>query len=415
MIIAIFFIMLSQNSFSEEGMTFYQMIPKVVEGNTAFALDIYTEMTKKAKDNNLFFSPYSLSSALAMTYAGAKGNTATQISKVLHFPNNQDDFHPAFGILQQEMSEANKKSSVEIQIANALWVQKNSSLKAGFKTILEQHYSSLPQNVDFKTASENVRIKINKWVENKTKNKIKNLLKKGILNRMTRLVLVNAIYFKGQWARPFHVSETKKKPFFITKNRSVSVPMMSQKSHFNYMENDKLQVIELPYASRGKQHQLMPTHFSDSVSMVILLPKQRNGLAKLEQSLNPQALEDWLAYIRPMKIEVFIPKFKINAGIELSKVLSKMGMSDAFMNKADFSGINGKKDLFLTSVIHQAFVDVNEKGTEAAGATAAVVGVRSISPSPPIFTADHPFIFLIRHNSSGSILFMGRVVNPIKN
>lgn len=415
MILAIFFLMLSQSAFSGNPMTSYQMVPKVVEGNTAFALDLYAEMAKKKQGNNLFFSPYSLSSALAMTYAGAKGNTATQISKVLHFPQNQDFLHPAFRGLQKEMFEAHNKSSVEVQIANALWVQKDTSLKADFKTVLKEHYDAPPKRVDFQKDSENARLKINKWVKNKTKNKIKNLLQKGILNKTTRLVLVNAIYFKGQWARPFNTRDTKTRPFFVTNTQSVNVPMMTQKSYFNYMENDKLQAVELAYANRGKQQKLMPSYFSDNVSMIILLPKQRNGLAKLEKSLNPKALQDWLTYVRPMKLEVSIPKFKINAGIELSKTLAEMGMPDAFTDKADFSGINGKKDLSLTSVIHKAFVSVDEKGTEAAGATAAVVGVRSIKPPPPRFTANHPFIFLIRHKSSGSILFMGRVVNPIKN
>ncbi len=415
LIIMIFLTLFSQSAFSEK-MTSYQMIPKIVVANTAFALELYAEMGNHKKGNNLFFSPYSISTALAMTNAGARGNTARQISKVLHFPENQDYLHPAFGILQQEMSEAHKKSSVELRIANALWVKKDSSIKADFKNILKQYYGAQPRNVDFQTTdSEKVRLRINKWVENHTQKKIKNLLQKGTLNRMTRLVLVNAIYFKGQWANPFKTSNTKNRPFFITKTQSISVPMMKQKNYFNYMENNQLQVIELPYAIRGKQHQLTSTHLSDSISMVILLPKQRNGIAKLEKSLNPNTLEEWLTYTRPKKVEISLPKFKINAGIELSKILSKMGMSEAFTDKADFSGINGKKDLSLTSVIHQAFVNVDEQGTEAAAATAAVLGVRSINPPPPVFTADHPFIFLIRHKSTGSILFMGRLMNPIKN
>jgi len=415
LIIAIFFTMFSQSAISKEEMDSYQMVDSLVKGNTEFALNLYAKLAKKKKANNLFFSPYSISTALAMTYAGAKGNTARQMSKVLHFPKNQDFLHPPFGSLQKQMSEANKKTSVEIRIANALWVQKGTSFQYDFKTVLNQHYKVRPRNVDFQQDSEKARKKINDWVETETNQKIKDLLQKGSLNKMTRLVLVNAIYFKGQWANPFKKTDTKNKPFFVKRNKSVKVPMMTQKSHFNYWENDKLQVVELPYASRGKQHKPMATQLNDSVSMIILLPKKRNGLAKLEKSLNPQALEDWLAYARAMKIKVSLPKFKINAGIELSKTLSKMGMSDAFIDKADFSGINGKKGLSLTSVIHKAFVSVDEQGTEAAAATGVVVGVRSINPPPPIFTADHPFIFLIRHKSTGSILFMGRVVNPIKN
>ena len=416
LIIAIFFTMFSQSAISEERMSSFQMVDSLVKGNTEFALNLYAKLTKKNKTKNLFFSPYSISTALAMTYAGAKGNTARQMSKVLHFPKNQDFLHPTFGLLQKQMSELNKKTSVEIQIANALWVQKGTAVKTSFTQELKHYDAKAAQNVDFRKSSENARLEINNWVEDKTKQKIKNLLQKGSLNKMTRLVLVNAIYFKGQWLNPFKKSDTKNKPFFVKRKKSVKVPMMTQKSHFNYWENDKLQVLELPYATRGKRQKPMATQLSDSVSMIVLLPKQRNGLAQLEKSLNPQALEDWLAYARSMKIKVSLPKFKINAGIELSKTLSKMGMSDAFRNnKADFSGINGKKNLSLTSVIHKAFVSVDEEGTEAAAATGVVLGVRSINPPPPIFTADHPFIFLIRHKSTGSILFMGRVVNPIKN
>jgi serpin B len=394
--------------------TAYGLINPVVKGNTAFALDLYAQL-KTAKSGNLFYSPYSISTALAMTYAGAKGETGTQMSKVLHFPECQTALHPAFSLLQDQINDAAQKN-IKLSIANALWGQKGHPFRKEFKDAVKNYYKAALKEVDFRTAYEAARKVINAWVEKKTHEKIKDLVPKRVLKPMTRLVLVNAIYFKGNWASPFKTGDTKDMPFMVTPNNSVEVPMMTQKSYFGYKKNDSLQVLELPYAKNRLENPLeLPSSYDDNtVSMIVLLPRQRDGLAELESSLNPANLDEWLDGLRRKKVKVFLPKFKVSTGFELSNTLKKMGMPDAFNDDADFSGMDGTTDLSIMSIIHKAFVDVNEKGTEAAAATAVFVGTRGLPPPTPTFRADHPFIFLIRHNSSGSILFMGRVVNPVK-
>ncbi|EDN68409.1 Proteinase inhibitor I4, serpin [Beggiatoa sp. PS] len=383
----------------------------MVEGNTTFALDLYEQLRKDK--GNLFFSPYSLSTALAMTYAGARGNTEKQMSQALHFPPNQIQLHPAFFHLQQQINASQTENeAVELRIANALWSQKGYELVADFKNALTNYYQTKSQPVDFEKATETARQTINHWVEKQTNDKIQELLKRGVINRLTRLVLVNAIYFKGNWAMPFDSNKTKMEPFWNAPNSSANVPMMNQKNYFGYAENYNFQILELPYAAQQVNH-LDISYDDNNLSMIVLLPRHRDGLSQLENSLNPTSLAEGIKKLQWQKVNVSFPKFKMNTGFELSKLLSKMGMPDAFNDrKADFSGMDGTKELSLTSVIHQAFVEVNEKGTEAAAATAVLVGTRGLPPPTPEFRADHPFIFFIRHNSSGSILFMGRVVNP---
>jgi len=237
-------------------------------------------------------------------------------------------------------------------------------------------------------------------VEKKTRNKIKNLIPKGVLNRLTRLVLTNAIYFKGNWESQFKKDRTKDGPFTLAGGEKVNVTMMNQTADFNYMETEDFQGLELPYVD-------------NELSMIILLPKRVDGLAEFEKTLTLKNLSQWLAKLRKRKVIVSVPKFKMTSQFRLAEVLKSMGMTDAFVpDVADFSGMNGKRDLFISAVIHKAYVDVNEEGTEAAAATAVVVGITSMPARPPVFRADHPFLFLIRDNHSGSILFIGRVTNP---
>ena len=368
------------------------MANPVVTGNTAFAFELYSSLEKKG---NLFISPYSISTALAMTYAGAKGNTAQQMSKVLHFSTQHKSFHPSFGVLQEEI-----QNDISMELTNTLWTQENMLLQKQFTQILQTSYHTQPYTVDFKEHTEKARKKINQHVSNHTHQKITELIEPGILNNLTRLILVNAIYFKGHWIAAFNAKRTVSRPFRMNEETQFEVPMMRQEHYFNYMENNTLQILEMPYDS------------DDSVSMIILLPKEYNGLAKLETILNAPTFENWLSQMQRRKVTVVLPKFKMKTSLELSETLSGIGMPDAFTaNRADFSGINGRKNLYLSSVIHQAFVEVNETGTEAAAATAVHITTRSIAPRTRLFHADHPFTFLIRHKS-GSILFMGRVTNP---
>ena len=383
----------------------------LVASNTAFAFQLYTQL-KTQESGNLFFSPYSLSIALAMTSAGARNRTAQQIAQVLHLPSSSiKKIHPLFAQLQQGINQA--QQHIKIQVANALWSESTHSFSSSFRDIVAQNYDANLNSIDFKNAFPTAHLKINAWVEEKTQQKITELIKPGLIDSLTRLVLVNAIYFKGNWNTPFDNQQTKNADFWLNAHKNVTVPMMSQQNQFGYAENQHLQLLELPYVGNATDEESLEFSFAPNrLSMTILLPRQRDGLAQLENSLNQRNLETWFNQIHWQKVKVFLPKFKINTGFELSKTLSAMGMPDAFNTKADFSGIDGSKALYLKSVIHQAFVDVNEEGTEAAASSGIVVNTRGIQASIPVFLADHPFLFLISHKASGSILFLGRLIKP---
>jgi serine protease inhibitor len=374
-------------------------IKTVAQGNTIFALDLYNKL--KETEGNLFFSPYSISTALAMTYAGARGNTEKQMAEVLHFTLDQKKLHPAFARLEAQLNSMQDNRNIELTVANALWTQKDYVFLREFLDLTKNNYGAALNLVDFKKAHEAVRIKINAWVEEKTRNKIKDLIKPGVLDPLVRLVLTNAIYFKGNWESQFEKSKTKEAPFWLAPGKSVKVPMMTRKQKFNYMENDRLQILELPYVG-------------NDLSMIVVLPKKIEGVTQLESVLSVDNLNTWLNLLRKREILVYLPKFKTSSQFSLGEMLSSMGMSDAFTAHADFSGMTAKQELYISSVIHKAFVDVNEEGTEAAAATAVAMKLLSMPAPPPVFRADHSFIFLIRHNPSGSILFLGRITNPLK-
>lgn len=372
----------------------------LVESNTAFALDVYQRL--KDTKGNIFFSPYSISTALAMTYAGARENTARQMADVLHFTSDQNNLHPTFARLETWLNEIQEKGDVRLNIANSLWPQKGYPFLKEYLTLSEKYYRVTITPLDYKKAVEEARNIINQWVEEKTKDKIKNLVKPGILNPLTRLVLVNAIYFKGNWASQFDEKRTRDDTFYLLSGQNVQVPMMAQKKKFRYAETESLQVLELPYVG-------------EDLSMIVLLPGKTDGLPGLERHLTPGTLMQWIAGLRKQEVQVFLPKFKMTSQFRLDQTLTDMGMRDAFdPGKANFSGMDGRRSwLYIGAVIHKAYVDVNEEGTEAAAATAVTMRI-TMAPSPPtMFRADHPFIFLIRDNKTGSILFMGRVLNPI--
>ena len=370
----------------------------VVEGNNEFALELYAKL--RVQQGNLFFSPYSISTALAMTWAGARAETEKQMARVLHFTLPQERLHKAFCGLQTRLNAPDKGRSYELNVANALWGQKGEGFLEEFLGLVKTNYGGGLNEVDFVQAAEAARQTINAWVEKETNGKIKDLIGKSVLDRMTRLVLTNAIYFKGNWARQFEKDRTKDGPFTLLSGGKVDVPMMNQTAEFNYMEAEDLQGLELPYVD-------------DELSMIILLPREVDGLGELEKTLTAERLSQWLAGLHKRKVIVSVPKFRMTSKFGLADVLKSMGMTDAFCGVADFSGMNGKRDLFISAVIHKAYVDVNEEGTEAAAATGVVMRLTSARPEEPVvFNADHPFVFLIRDNKSGSILFIGRVMNP---
>lgn len=383
----------------------------VVQGNNEFALALFARL--RENQGNLFFSPYSISTALAMTYAGARGQTETQMAKVLHFPTlagekvppepvmQEGQFHSAFGVVVKDLNQRAKKGNYELAVANALWGQKGYKLLNDFLRLIETEYGGRLTEVDFVTATESARKTINTWVEEKTKDKIKELLKPGVLDAMTRLVLTNAIYFKGNWARQFKKDRNKQSPFTLASGEKVDAPMMNQTGEFRYREAEDFQALELPYVD-------------NELSMIILLPRDTDGLPKFEKTLNLKDFSQWLDRLHRREVIVSVPRFKMTSQFSLASVLTSMGMADAFSARAaDFSGITGGRDLFISAVIHKAYVDVNEEGTEAAAATGVTMRLTSAGPTQtPVFRADHPFLFLIRDNHSGSILFIGRLMNP---
>ncbi|MDJ0755300.1 MAG: serpin family protein [Ardenticatenaceae bacterium] len=372
---------------------------EVVQANTTFALELYDQL--REKKGNLFFSPYSVSTAMAMTYAGARGNTAAQMAQVLHFPADHHQLHPALMSLQAKLNDLQKTGALQLRVANALWPKTGYPFLKEYIYLIERYYGVTITPLDYADDPEAARQVINKWAEEKTENKIQNLIPTGAIDRLTRLILTNAIYFKGSWANQFDPDWTTDAPFSITPEKKIMVPMMNRKQMCGYAENDRELLLELPYVD-------------DSLSMIVLLPREIDGLARLEESLVKDGLTERLTGLRREEVQVFLPRFKVTSSFRLSGTMPSMGMIDAFdENLADFSGIDGVKHwLYITAMVHKAFINVNEEGSEAAAATGVILGVRSAPPPVPVFRADHPFLFLIRENSTGSILFLGRVVNP---
>jgi len=371
----------------------------VVEGNDAFAVALYHQLSHQA--GNLFLSHESISTALAMAYAGARGNTASEMAKALHFTLPPGQLHPAMGALLRDLNAAH--SDYQLNVANALWAQQGYTFLDQFLNLLKGDYGAGLQQVDFKGAPEAARSTINQWVEQKTQDKIKDLLAPGAVRPDTRLVLTNAIYFKGNWQTQFDKAQTRNEDFYLSQTKSAAAPLMHREGSFGYFDGGTFQILEIPYKS-------------NALSLIVLLPKERSGLSGLEDSMTASNMQQWLSQVAPVsKVIVTIPKFKSTQEFELSTALRALGMPEAFSAGADFSAMTGQRDFAISAVIHKAFVDVNEEGTEAAAATAVTMralAMRAPGPPPPVFRADHPFIFFIRDNGSRSILFMGRMTDP---
>src|SRR5438477_1935061 len=372
-------------------------VKSVVEGNTAFAIELYQQL--KSQPGNLFFSPYSISSALAMAYGGARGQTEAEMAKALHFSQPSQDTHAAFATLAARMKEIQRRNRVRLTAANSLWCQRDYPFTDAFRSLTRTRYEAEAQLVDFKHAAESACGEINSWVARKTKQKIQNLIGPGQLTDVTRLLLCNAIYFKGTWAVRFDPNNTRPAPFFTSPEHSLQAQMMWQESEFKAVEADDVSLLELRYTG-------------DDLSMIILLPHAVEGLSDLEDRLNAKDLGQWIAGLdqaRPAELSVLLPRFKTTQTLELARELAALGMPSAFNRTSDFSGMTGTRELGLSEVVHQAFVEVNEEGTEAAAATAVHAYLKSMSRSVHV---DHPFIFLVRENRTGSVLFLGRIVDP---
>lgn len=376
-------------------------IQTLVQNNNEFAFDLY--QTIKEQGGNLIYSPYSISLALAMTYAGARHETETQMAQALHFLP-QDQLHPAFNALDLQLTERGKAQSEEQQplqlnIANAVWAEQTYPFLQSFLDTIALNYGAGIRLTDFINGSEAVRQEINKWVSDQTEDKIKDLIPEGVLDSGTRMALVNAIYFKADWLVPFNADSTFDAPFHLLDGSQISVPTMNQGVFLPYAQGDGWQAVELAYQG-------------ETAAMDIIVPDQ-GRFEEVESSLDEQTVSTILEDLQPTSIQLALPRFKFEGQFGLAEPLAALGMIDAFdPNRADFSGMSEQNDLSISAVLHKAFVAVDEKGTEAAAATAVIVGVTSAPLYDVTLNIDRPFIFLIRDIPTGQILFVGRVLNP---
>lgn len=379
----------------------------LVEGNSAFAFDLYQALREEG--GNLFYSPYSISLALVMTYAGAGGETAQQMADTLHFTLENNRLHPAFNWLDIELASRGKgakgkdEEGFRLNIVNAIWGQEGYKFLSEFLDVLAENYGAGLRILDFANAPEESRITINNWVSDQTEGRIEDLIPQGLIDTWTRLVLTNAIYFNAAWQYPFKEEMTEDGPFYLLDGGEVTVPMMKQTETFGYAEGDGYQAVELPYDGR-------------ELSMVLLLP-EAGQFEAFGGSLNTQEVGAILKELEFRRVTLTMPKFECESDFSLGETLAAMGMPDAFVWQiADFSGMTGDRDLFIGDVIHKAFVSVDESGTEAAAATAVVMTPTAGPPEEPEeaveVTVDRPFVFLIHDIETGAILFVGRIVDP---
>jgi serpin B len=381
-------------------------------GNRAFSADLYQKL--RSQDGNLFFSPYSISLALAMTYGGAQAETASQMASTMHFTLPGDRLHPAFNALDQTLETLGQTGTkqqptqtfgsgqdFQLNIANSIWGQKGFDFLPAYLDLLSQNYGAGLRLVDFISAPEPARQTINDWVSQQTKDKIKDLFPQGTIDANTRLVLANAIYFKASWSSPFEEASTQNGVFHLLDGTQVNVPMMvSGHTASSYEKGAGFQAVGLPYLGQSTQ-------------MVVVLPDQGQFDA-FEKSLDAAKLDKILSGLNGAEVDLTLPKFKIESSFSLSDTLAGMGMPDAFnASKADFSGMDGKQDLSISQVVHKAYVAVDEKGTEAAAATGVAMTASAVF-NPPVVKVDRPFLFFIYDQKSGTILFVGREMNPAK-
>jgi serpin B len=367
------------------------------QSGAALGVDLYRSLSQKG--GNLVYSPYSISEMIALLSAGAKGATRDELLQALHWVQPPGRLPGAFRE-QDDLLDRASGSGAILQVANGLWFQNDDAPIQAFLDLARDDFRAQVRGVDFVTGAPVVRIEINAWVGQKTAGKIHDLVPERALGPMTKLALVDAVYFKGQWEHPFKAGGTEARPFFVAPDRSVMTPQMSETENFKVVSGPNCELLELPYLG--------------GLSMVILLPAARDGLPALEQGLSPSSLEAWLAsldFSRLRHTHVTLPMFRMEYSVGLIEALRQAGVVKAFdPNGADFSAISGGR-LHVSAVFHKAFVDVNEEGTEAAAAT--FVGVQSLGiEMSREFRVDHPFLFLIRDNTTGSLLFLGRVADP---
>ena len=374
----------------------------LVDGNTAFALGLYKLV--RTTEGNLFFSPYSISDAMAMTWAGARGQTETDIATAMHFTLPQSQLHPALNKLDLDLASRGQGAKgkdgegFRLHVVNAIWGQQGFKFTPQYLDTLATNYGAGLRVLDFIKQTEPSRITINDWVAQQTENRIKDLIPAGAINNLTRLVLTNAIYFNAAWAQPFQKGATTQGTFHRLDGSDVSVSMMRQTQSFRYSEGANYQATELPYDGR-------------ELSMIVILPRA-GAFADFEQSFDSRILKTIVDGLTSREVALTMPKFGFETSMSLKQNLTALGMGNAFTDSADFSGMDGARDLRIQDVIHKAYVAVDEDGTEAAAASAVIVGTTALPSDTAEMKVDRPFLFLIRDNPTGTVLFLGRVSDP---
>ncbi|PPD57351.1 serpin family protein [Dehalogenimonas etheniformans] len=374
----------------------------LVAGNTDFAMALYQVL--REQDGNLFYSPYSISEALAMTWGGARNETEKRMADALSFSLSQADLHAAFNYLDAALASRGQDAKgkddqpLVLKVVNAIWGQKDFTFTADYLDLLAQNYGAGLRILDFIKSPEESRRTINEWVAKETEQRIKDLIPQGSINELTQLVLTNAVYFNGGWLTPFDKALTRDGSFFLLSGQKVNVPMMNQTESMGYASGPGYQAVELKYDS-------------GELSMVIILP-EAGTLSSFESGLDGQKLEKIIDGLKANSVNLTMPKFEFDSSFGLKSALSTLGMPIAFSDNADFSGMDGKTDLQIQDVVHKAFISVNEAGTEAAAASGVVVGGTSMPVDQATVTLDHPFLFLIRDIATGAVIFTGRVTDP---
>ncbi|HEX4070302.1 MAG TPA: serpin family protein [Planctomycetaceae bacterium] len=378
-------------------------VASITESSNQFTFDFYSRI--RADQGNLFCSPASLYTALAMTSAGAAGETATELARTLHVEGSRQQLDEAMRVLLASWKGGDKQQGFRLSVANRLWAQTGEKFLPAYLAVTRTDYGAELAPLDFAHHVDEARQTINKWIEDQTEGKIADLIRSPSQLTGARLVLTNAVYFKGHWAEPFRKDLTKEEDFHLSGGPSVKAPLMHTRHRFRYAAIDGVQILELPYVG-------------DSLSLIALLPEKQDGLPGLEGRLTLGNWQKWMSGLVSQEVIVTLPRFKTTSQFELKPLLESMGIAAAFdPHAADFSGMTGDRTLYMSAVLHKAYVDVNEEGTEAAAATGVVMKTLAVRrrPVPPaVFRADHPFLFVIQDNRNGAILFLGRVADPTR-
>ena len=374
-------------------------IESLAESNNLFSVDLFKQI--QSKSENLIFSPYSIGTVLAMIYSGSGGKTAAEMSEVLYFPA-QELLDPVESGMRESMQATDTMQGTDFRLANAIWAQEDFSFLPDYLARVEKYYDAPLSLMDFVETSnrEESRKKINHWVEEKTNNRIQDLIQPGILDASTRLVLTNAIYFNGGWMFPFDTAATFPSLFHTSKQESIKTDFMHQTRSYPYYEDEEIQAISLPYKN-------------NRMALMVILPKSIEGWRLISQVINYERINLVISGMGTREVQLALPKFRSELQINLRQELTSMGMGTAFSRHADLSGMTGEENLYVDEVIHKAFIEVNEMGTEAAAATAAIIGLKSSLRDDPVrFNADHPFVFFLLDRQTGCIIFTGRLVKP---